>query len=146
LTPLRALLDLNVLIAMFDEEHIHYQGAHRWWAANRADGWASCPLTQNGFVRILSQPSYSKPISVTDALALLGRATVQDDHIFWSDDISLTDARLFDQIHILGPRQLTDIYLLALAVKNGGRLATFDRGIPLAAVRGAEARHVAVII
>jgi hypothetical protein len=71
--------------------------------------------------------------------------TSADDHAFWFDDISLTDMQLFDRDHILGPKQLTDIYLLALAVRNGGRLATFDPAIPLAAVRGAEPRHVAVI-
>jgi uncharacterized protein len=142
---LRALLDLNVLIAMFDEQHIHYVRAHQWWVENRADGWASCPLTQNGFVRVLSQPNYSNPISVSDALALLCKATAQPDHAFWPDDVSLVDPQRFDSARILGPKQLTDLYLLALAVKNGGRLATLDRAIPLAAVRGAEQRHVVVI-
>lgn len=142
---MRALLDVNVLIAMFDEEHVHYVRVHKWWADNRTAGWASCPLTQNGFVRVLSQPSYSNPISASAALVLLSDATTQHEHSFWPDDISLTDPQLFDHAHILGPKQLTDIYLLALAVKNGGRFATLDSAIPLAAVRGAESRHVVVI-
>jgi uncharacterized protein len=142
---LRALLDLNVLIAMFDEQHIHYVRAHQWWVETRADGWASCPLTQNGFVRVLSQPNYSNPIPVSEAVALLRKATAQPDHAFWPDDVSLVDPRRFDGARILGPKQLTDIYLLALAVKNGGRLATLDRAVSLAAVRGAEPRHVVVI-
>jgi uncharacterized protein len=142
---LRALFDLNVLIAMLDEEHIHYVRVHQWWVNDRAGGWASCPLTENGFVRVLSQPRYSNPIPASAALALLSDATAQPGHMFWPDNISLTDPQLFDQAHILGPKQLTDIYLLALAVKNGGRLATLDRAIPLAAVRGAEPRHVVVI-
>jgi uncharacterized protein len=142
---LRALLDLNVLIAMFDEQHIHYVRAHQWWVENRADGWASCPLTQNGFVRVLSQPNYSNPIPVSEALALLRKATAQPDHTFWPDDVSLVDPQHFHSARILGPKQLTDIYLLALAVKNGGRLATLDRAVSLAAVRGAEPQHVVVI-
>ena len=112
---------------------------------NRSGGWASCPLTQNGFVRIVSQARYSNPIPVTRALALLQEETAATDHAFWPDDVSLTDLQRFDSERILGPKQLMDIYLLALAVKNGGRLATLDRAIPIAAVRGAEPRHVAVI-
>jgi predicted nucleic acid-binding protein len=67
------------------------------------------------------------------------------DHEFWSDDVSIADDRLFDQGYILGPNQITDVYLLGLAVKNGGRLVTFDRGLPLKAVRSAEARHLVVL-
>jgi toxin-antitoxin system PIN domain toxin len=141
----RALFDVNVLVATFDEEHVHHERAQQWWAANREHGWASCPLTQNGLVRVLSQPNYSNPISIAAALDLLAEQVAATDHAFWPDDISFIDARCFNQASILGPKQLTDIYLLALAVKNGGRLATLDRVIPLAAVRGAEARHVAVI-
>ena len=84
-------------------------------------------------------------MTVSSALDLLERVTGADEHRFWPDDISLTDVQLFDHNRILGPKQLTDVYLLALAVKNGGRLATFDRAIPVAAVHGAEPRHVAVI-
>jgi toxin-antitoxin system PIN domain toxin len=141
----QALFDVNLLIAMFQPDHTHYQRAHEWWRVNQTAGWASCPLTQNGFVRILSQPKFPKPMSVDGAIALLQIVTSADEHSFWPDDISLTDPQLFDHTNILGPKQLTDIYLLALAVKNGGRLATFDRAIPLAAVRGAEPRHVVVI-
>jgi toxin-antitoxin system PIN domain toxin len=141
----RALFDVNLLIAAFDEEHVLHSRAQQWWAANRVHGWASCPLTQNGCVRILSQPNYPNPISIGAALDLLAEQVAKTDHAFWPDNVSLTDHEQFDQVHILGPKQLTDIYLLALAVNNGGRLATFDRAIPVAAVRGAESRHVAVI-
>jgi toxin-antitoxin system PIN domain toxin len=141
----RSLLDVNLLIALLQPEHVHHVSAHRWWTANRPAGWASCPLTQNGFVRIVSQSRYAKPISVSRALALLQEETSSADHAFWPDDVSLVDPQCFDGTRILGPKQLTDIYLLALAVKNGGRLATLDRAIPLAAVRGAEPRHVVVI-
>jgi toxin-antitoxin system PIN domain toxin len=141
----RALFDVNLLIAAFDEEHVRHGRAQQWWAANRTHGWASCPLTQNGFVRILSQPNYSNPISTGSALDLFAEQIAGTDHAFWPDDISLTDPQLFDQAHILGPKQLRDIYLLALAVKNRGRLATLDGAVPLAAARGAEPRHLVVI-
>lgn len=142
---MRSLLDVNLLIGLLQPDHVHHSSAHRWWTENGSAGWASCPLTQNGFVRIVSQPRYPKPIPVTRAIALLQEATAATDHAFWPNDISLADPQRFDSERILGPKQLTDIYLLALAVKNGGRLATFDRTISIAAVRGAEPRHVAVI-
>jgi uncharacterized protein len=141
----RALFDLNMLVALLDDQHVDNPRAHRWFAEYRAQGWASCPLTQNGFVRILSQPSYAFPIPIVEAIDHLLEATGSDDHVFWPDDISLLDEQLIDRSRILGPKQLTDIYLLALAVKHGGRLVTFDRAIPAAAVRGARPEHLVVI-
>jgi uncharacterized protein len=141
----RALFDVNVLIALIDEQHIHHQAAHAWWSAHRADGWASCPLTQNGFVRIVSQPRYPNPLTVAAAHALLERQVASAEHAFWSDDVSLLDETRFDRDHMLGPKQLTDIYLLGLAVHRDGRLVTIDGSIPLGAVRGAEPRHLVAI-
>src|SRR5262245_4633150 len=94
-------------------------------------GWASCPLTQNGFARIVSKPGYDRPVPLQTALAALTAQLAQSEHEFWQDDISITDGRFFDRSHILGPNQITDVYLLALAVKNAGRFVTFDRGLPL---------------
>ena len=142
---MRALFDVNVLVAVLDEDHVHHRIAHEWWAANRSTGWATCPLTENGVARIMSQSTYRNPVTTTFAIDLLAEQFAQTDHVFWPDDISLCDPEFFNAGCILGPNQITDVYLLALAVKNGGRLATFDRTIPLAAVRAAEARHVAVI-
>jgi toxin-antitoxin system PIN domain toxin len=133
-----------MLLALFQPDHVHHSLAHQWWSANRAKGWASCPLTQNGFVRIASQPRYPKPMRVFEVIALLFEEVAGTDHVFWPDNISLLDEQLIDHSRILGPKQLTDIYLLALAVKHGGRLVTFDRSIPIAAVRGARADHVVV--
>lgn len=141
---MRGLFDLNFLIAMVDAQHLHHDLAQNWWAANRAAGWASCPLTQNGFIRVLSQPSYLNPIPLTEAIDVL-RDAQGENHEFWSGDISLLDAKLFDHDRILGPKQLTDIYLLGLAVKNGGRLVTFDRAIPVKAVRQAAPHHLVVV-
>jgi toxin-antitoxin system PIN domain toxin len=142
----RSLLDVNVLLAMFDEDHVHHERAHAWWDLNNGDGWASCPLTQNGFVRIFSQPSYrGGGTSAAAGLDLLREASSKSDHVFWSDDISLLDVDRFNPERILGPKQLTDIYLLGLAVKNGGQLVTFDRAISRRAVIIAEPVHLVVI-
>lgn len=142
---MRALLDVNFLLALFDRGHTHYRRAHTWFGSNQAFGWASCPLTQNGLIRIVTRSTYPRPVTQADAIMGLRLQIGRSDHEFWHDDLSIVDAMIFDNSRILGPNQITDVYLLALAVKHGGRLVTFDRGIPLAAARGAEAKHLAVI-
>ena len=139
-----ALLDVNVLIALFDPDHVHHDAAHAWFATHRSSGWASCPLTENGFIRILSNPAYSptaeRPAEVARRLTAFRDS---GDHVFWPDDVSVCDLRVFDLS--VGHRHLTDVYLLALAVRRNGRLATFDRSIPAKAVRGARAGHLVVV-
>jgi toxin-antitoxin system PIN domain toxin len=142
---MRALFDVNVLIAIVDTDHEHHAEAHRWWAENISSGWATCPLTENGMIRIMSQSRYKSPISATFAIDLLNEQFGKTDHVFWPDDLSICDNARFSVGRILGPNQITDAYLLALAVRNGGRLVTFDRGIPLSAVRGAGAGHLVVM-
>jgi toxin-antitoxin system PIN domain toxin len=142
---MRALLDVNVLISLFDAGHVHQPRAATWIAENAEWGWASCPLTQNGFVRIVCQPKYPRPARMRDALEVLRRQIARSDHQLWPDDVSVADETLFDPGFILGPGQIADVYLLELAVRHGGRLVTFDRGLPLKAVRGAEARHLVVL-
>jgi toxin-antitoxin system PIN domain toxin len=142
---MRALFDVNALLGMFDPEHVFHVQVRAWWEANEESGWATCPITQNGFARIMSQPHYTNPAATMDAVRLLAMGLEQSGHEFWPDDISITDDKVFDRGHVLGPNQITDVYLLALAVKNGGRLVTFDRGVPLKAARGAEARHLVVL-
>jgi toxin-antitoxin system PIN domain toxin len=142
---MRALLDVSVLLPLFDGGHVHHQPAIAWCRANAEAGWASCPLTQNGFVRIVCQLKYPRPARMLDALAVLRHQTGQADHAFWPDDISIADEDLFDPDFILGPNQLADVYLLGLAVKNGGRLVTFDRGIFMKAIRRAQPRHLVAL-
>ena len=142
----RALLDVNVLIALFDPDHIHHDLAHDWFADNRSHGWATCPLTENGFVRVLENPAYGSLVAGTsELLSRLGAFCRADDHQFWPDLVSLRDQTQFDPAMVTGHRQLTDIYLLGLARAHGGRLATFDRTIPMKAVIGAPALTLAVI-
>jgi len=139
---MRSLLDVNVLIALLDVDHSLHAQAMAWFAENARQGWASCPITQNGCLRIMSHPAYPNAPPVRTVLDRLATATATDLHEFWADDVSLLDDRLFDPARILGPRQITDLYLLALAVRHGGRLVTFDAAISLPAVRGATARHL----
>lgn len=141
-----ALLDVNVLVALFDPDHIHHDLAHDWFAENRARGWATCPVTENGFVRVLAHPAYGSTVSrPAELVARLRRFCRSGHHQFWPDVVSFTDEALFDPAFLAGHRQVTDVYLLGLAKKRGGRLATFDRTIPLKAVRGAGRDLVDVI-
>jgi uncharacterized protein len=141
----RALLDVNVLIALLDSDHASHDSAINWFAKHAREGWASCPITQNGCVRIMSNPGYPNPLPVQAVIEHLAVACHQDIHEFWSDEVSLLDSAIVDSTRVHGPRQLTDIYLLALAVKRGGRLVTFDTGIPLAAVRKATTRNLLIL-
>lgn len=129
------LLDVNVLLALADPMHLHHDAAHTWFGRHAADGWATCPITENAFVRIASHPEYpNRPGDAQAVIELLRRICARDGHRFWPDAISVRDALTRD--HAVTHGQLTDAYLLALAVAQGGRLATFDRRIPAAAVHG----------
>lgn len=142
---MRALLDVNVLIALLDADHSLHAAATKWFTANAKDGWASCPITQNGCVRVMSHPGYPHPLPVRAVVERLAEATANALHAFWPDDISLLDAGVADPARIHGPRQLSDLYLVALSVAHRGRLVTFDRSIPLEAAHGAQRKHVLVI-
>lgn len=141
-----ALLDVNVLIALFNEHHIHHEAAHDWFADAGDGPWATCPLTENAFVRILSDPSQRAGRVPLSTLAdHLGRFCLDEHHVFWPDAVSIYDDTLFDVSFLHGHRQLTDVYLLGLAVKRGGRLVTFDQSIPISTVKGATRSSLEVI-
>jgi uncharacterized protein len=144
---MRALLDINVIIALLDSDHAFHERAHAWWAENHGAGWASCPLTENGVVRVMSNPVYSKSTRFApgELIARLQLFVTQTNHEFWPDDLSLRAAAVFDPDRLHGSRQLADLYLLALAAKRMGRLATFDQNIPLSPVRVANAGNLCVI-
>ena len=139
---MRALLDVNVLIALLDSDHTLHAAAASWFASHGREGWASCPITQNGCVRIMSHPGYPNALPAHAVIERLGEAVNGEFHQFWPDDISVLDAKVVDAARIHGPRQLTDIYLLALAVRHGGRFVTFDQSVSLQAVRGAQKQHL----
>lgn len=142
---MRALLDINVLIALLDAQHVHHHLAARWLAGNIEAGWASCPLTQNGVIRIMSQPAYPNPLPPASIAERLTEAVSSGWHAFWPDDVSGLDADVVDWQAVLGSRQVTDCYLLALAVRHDGRFVTFDRRIAIDAVADAEPRHLTLI-
>ncbi|MGA2951254.1 MAG: TA system VapC family ribonuclease toxin [Caulobacteraceae bacterium] len=134
------LLDVNVLISLIDPGHVGHDAAHRWFEAEGRQDWATCPLTENGVIRIVGHPKYpNTPGSPAEVAALVARLRGLPGHAFWPDDISLAGADHVDSARIRTPGQVTDSYLLALAVAHGGRLATFDRRLSPVAVRGGKA-------
>ena len=142
---MRGLLDINLLLALFDADHVDHARTREWLEAEIDNGWASCAITQNGFVRVISRPRYPSPIPVALAVERLSGATGSQYHEFWSCDLSLLDERLIDPTRLHGHRQVTDAYLLALAVTHRGRFVTFDRAIPLSAVAGAGPENLVVL-
>ena len=142
---MRALLDVNVLISLLDADHSMHAGATRWFSDNARSGWASSPITQNGCMRIMSHPGYPNFVPVHAIHQRLVDATANPLHQFWPDDVSLLDPKISASSRIHGPRQLTDAYLLALAVRHGGRFVTFDASISLEAVRGSQPKNLLVL-
>jgi toxin-antitoxin system PIN domain toxin len=141
-----ALLDVNVLIALFNEHHLHHEPAHDWFADHRGHAWATCPLTENAFIRILSDPAQRPAFVPLPVLAHhLDRFCRDENHEFWPDGVSIRDEALFNMSRVRGHRQLTGVYLLGLAVTRGGRLVTFDQSIPIDAVTGATRASLEVI-
>jgi toxin-antitoxin system PIN domain toxin len=141
-----ALLDVSLLIALFNPDHTFHDPAHDWFADRGHKGWATCPVTENGLLRVLGNPNNrSNFVPVPDLADRLRRFCSAEGYQFWSAPVSLLDAELFDLDQVRGYRQLTDIYLLGLAVRRGGRLATFDQRISLAAVKGARREHLELI-
>lgn len=125
------LPDVNVLIALFDLKHIHHEKAQAWFASV-SQGWATCPITENGFLRIVSNPGYAGLyLSVVELASGLRTliAVAPENHYFLSDDVSLSDRSRFDLSKVRGYRQLTDLCLLGLCQKHKATLVTFDGGI-----------------
>jgi toxin-antitoxin system PIN domain toxin len=141
----RALLAINVLLALLDSDHIDHRRAREWLDAEIGSGWASCAITQNGFVRIVSQPRYPSPVPPLHALQLLAQACSTAHHEFWPCDVSVLDPAVVDRSRVHGPRQVTDAYLLALATHHGGRFVTFDRSVVLSTVPAATSDNLTVL-
>jgi len=129
------LLDINLLLALSDPMHIHHPSAHRWFAEKGQHAWATCPLTENGFIRIASHPNYpNRPGDVTAVLAIFRQLCGAPGHRFWPEDTSIL--QILEPDAIITHAQITDVYLLGLAVHKRGKLATLDQRIPVDAVRG----------
>ncbi len=134
---MRALLDVNVLIALLDDAHAHHGLARQWLGDNVARGWASCALTQLGCVRVMANASYPNPKPAAAVARRLTGATQTAHHEFWPAEVNPLGAGVLDWSQLLSPRHSTDVYLLSLAVARGGRFVTFDAHVPWRAVRGA---------
>lgn len=134
------LLDVNLLLAVDNKLHPHHDDAQRWFKhriRTEQHRWATCPITENGFIRIASNPNYPQAATygtVADTTAALAQLCTDTQHEFWTDNPSLRDAPRFDLSRVAGPRQLTDVYLLALAIEHGERLATLEQNFPAAGV------------
>ncbi len=142
---MRSLLDINVLIALFDEDHTHHAAASAWLEEHISDGWASCPLTQNGCIRIMSQPRYPNTVPVADIVTRLQKAVSTGYHRFVPDNVSILNSDIINHNRLLSPRQITDNYLIALAVENECRFVTFDRSIAFDIVKQASSMSLIVI-
>lgn len=131
------LLDVNVLIALVDTAHVQHDAAHDWFARIGRKLWATCPLTENGLLRIVGHGSYpNSPGPPSSVLPLLQELRAMPGHVFWPDDISLSDDDGVDHGRLASAASVTDIYLLALARAHEGQLATLDRRLKADAVRG----------
>ncbi len=139
------LLDINVLIALLDPAHVQHDAAHEWFAAQGQRAWASCPLTENGVLRIVGHARYpNSPGTPAAVVQLMAGLCALPGHVFWPDDISLLPPNKgvgkLDSTRLLSSAQVTDSYLLALACAHNGQLATFDRRLVVDAVHGGAQR------
>jgi toxin-antitoxin system PIN domain toxin len=139
------LLDVNVMIALIDAMHVSHESAHAWFEREGRSRWATCPIVENGLVRIISNARYPNATKTpSEAVRLLAEFTKDSGHEFWPDDITIGDTLHIHRANLLSPGQVTDTYLLALSVSHGGQLATFDQRLTTLAVRDG-ARHLRVI-
>ena len=142
-----ALLDVNVLIALAWPTHVHHRGALSWFKASQSHGWATCPTTQVGFVRVSSnKKALPDARSPREALSLLRRITALDHHVFWEDDVAMAESVYVAPRKLLGFRQVTDAHLLAVALRHEGRLATLDKGLMSLVPDGFEATEAVCLI
>ncbi len=124
------LLDVSALIALLWPHHEQHDAAHRWFARNAGRGWATCPLTQVGFVRIVSNPAFSPfAVSPREATHILSESLGHRSHRFWPLDIAYTEAARPFESRLAGHLQVTDAYLVGLAIHKQGTFATLDRRI-----------------
>ena len=140
----RFLLDVNVLIALIDPAHVQHDRAHEWFASSGRQAWATCPLTENGVLRIVGHARYPNSPGTPAAVAeLMMGLRALPGHEFWPDDLTIFDVQRIHSDRLLDSAQVTDSYLLALASAHGGKLATFDRRLVTSAVvNGSQAIHL----
>ena len=141
------LLDTNLLIALLWPSHQQHDLAVKWFTRHRAKGWATCPITQAGFVRIVSNPAFSRDaVQPREAIHVLSANTSAKDHDFWPDEVPFAEAVAFTGVRLMGHQQVTDAYLLGLALRRGGLLATLDQRLAaLTEPKSAEHKALATV-
>jgi toxin-antitoxin system PIN domain toxin len=141
------LLDTDLLIALLWPSHEQHDLALKWFTRHRAKGWATCPFTEAGFVRIVSNPAFSRDaVRPREAIQVLAANTAAKDHVFWPDELPFAEAAAFAGARLLGHQQLTDAYLLGLAIRRGGVLATLDQRIAALLEPESAARRALVTV
>lgn len=126
-----AILDVNVLVALAWPSHIHHRSAREWFDSEGKNGWATCPITQSGFIRVSSNPRAVDPaVSPREARALLNQIVHLGRHEFWPADLDFLSDSKIPLRDVMGYRQVTDAYLLGLTIEHHGILVTFDGAIP----------------
>jgi toxin-antitoxin system PIN domain toxin len=142
-----SLLDVNVLLALAWPNHVHHERAHRWFRSIEGQRWATCPVTQSGFVRVsCNRKALTYARAPLEAVALLRAIVALPGHQFWADDFDLAGAEWILELPLVGHLQITDLRLVALARSNDGKVITFDRGVRSLVPRGEDAaKHVEVL-
>ena len=142
-----ALLDVNILVALAWPNHVHHEAAHGWFDAERRHGWATCPVSESGFVRLSSNPTaVGEAKTPAEAIALLQRVCRLSGHVFWADDVALSRSPLVAKTKLVAYRQVTDAHLLAIALRHRGRLATADAGVRGLVPDGFQADQVVALV
>ena len=142
------LLDTNLLIALLWPSHERHELALKWFARRRGQGWATCPFTQAGFVRIVSNPAFSRDaVHPREAVQVLSANTAARDHAFWPDEVPFAEAVDFAGVRLMGHQQVIDAYLLGLAIRRGGVLATLDKRVgALMEPRASEQKALEIVV
>ncbi len=141
-----ALLDVNLLVALAWPNHVHHRAAHRWFSGRTGHPWATCSIVELGFVRVSSNArAVPAAVSPQDAMALLRRITALPGHRFWPDDVRVAESAHVARARLVGPQQVTDAHLAGLAIRHGGCLATFDRGVRALVPQGVPPNAVEVV-
>lgn len=141
------LPDVNVLVALAWPNHVHHEPAHLWFSEHQAEGWATCPLTESGFVRVSSNPRLTPEARrPREAVELLRRMVALPHHVFWADGTSLASSSHVAAERLTGYRQVTDAHLLAVALAHGGKVATFDRGFASVVPPAADPRETVALL
>ena len=142
-----ALLDVNLLVALAWPNHVHHAQAHAWFRSRPAAGFATCSIVELGFIRVSSNArAVPAAVSPQEAAALLQRITALPGHHFWADDIRFAESPHVARSRVVGHQQVTDAHLVGLAIRHGGCLATFDRGVRALVAAGLSAESTVEVV